>query len=86
MGIVKSEGETMLVKLTEQNQIILPQDITQAIGPVEYFEVKVEGGQLILTPVKIQRANAVREKLAELNISEQDVADAIAWARNTESQ
>jgi cysteinyl-tRNA synthetase len=44
---------------------------------------KVEDGQIILTPVKLQRADAVREKLAELNITEQDVEDAVAWARQT---
>ena len=51
------------------------------IGQAEYFEITVEDGQIILTPVKLQRADAVREKLAELNITEQDVEDAVAWAR-----
>lgn len=71
----------MLARLTDQNRITLPLSVTQALGPVEYFEITVEGGQIILTPVKVQRADAVREKLAELNITEQDVADAVAWAR-----
>ncbi|MBM4200530.1 MAG: AbrB/MazE/SpoVT family DNA-binding domain-containing protein, partial [Gammaproteobacteria bacterium] len=35
-----------------------------------------------LTPVRIQRADAVRAKLAELNLSQQDVDDAVTWARN----
>jgi hypothetical protein len=43
--------------------------------------VKVEGGQIILTPVKIQRADVVRSKLASLEINEQDIADAVDWAR-----
>jgi len=55
--------------------------ITRAIGEAEYFDVKVEDGHIILTPVKIQRANAVRAKLAALELSEQDIADAVAWAR-----
>ena len=71
----------MLAKLTNQNSITLPLSVTQAIGQAEYFEITVEGGQIILTPVKLQRADAVREKLAELNITEQDVEDAVAWAR-----
>ncbi len=71
----------MLAKLTEHNRITLPLSVTEALGPVEYFEITVEGGQVILTPMKVQRSDAVREKLAELNITEQDVADAIAWAR-----
>jgi hypothetical protein len=71
----------MLAKLTAKNQLTLPKSITQAIGEAEYFDVKVEDGQIILTPVKIQRANAVRAKLAALELSEQDIADAVAWAR-----
>jgi bifunctional DNA-binding transcriptional regulator/antitoxin component of YhaV-PrlF toxin-antitoxin module len=71
----------MLAKLTAKNQLTLPKSITREIGEAEYFEVKVEEGQIILTPVKIQRANAVRAKLAALEVSEQDIADAVAWAR-----
>ena len=71
----------MLAKLTSKNQLTLPKSITKAIGDSEYFDVKVENGQIILTPVKIQRADAVRAKLATLDISEQDIADAVNWAR-----
>jgi hypothetical protein len=31
--------------------------------------------------VRIQRADAVRAKLAALDLTEQDVSDAVAWAR-----
>jgi hypothetical protein len=71
----------MLAKLTSKNQLTLPKSITKAISNSEYFDVKVEGGQIILTPVRIQRADAVRSKLASLDLSEQDIADAVAWAR-----
>ncbi|MBE9221544.1 AbrB/MazE/SpoVT family DNA-binding domain-containing protein [Cyanobacterium stanieri LEGE 03274] len=71
----------MLAKLTTKNQLTLPKRITQEIGAVEYFDVKVENGQIILTPVKIQRADGVRAKLAELDITEEDIADAVSWAR-----
>ena len=71
----------MLAKLTSKNQLTLPKSITKAIGDLEYFDVKVEGGQIILTPVRIQRNDAVRSKLATLNLSEQDIVDAVAWAR-----
>jgi bifunctional DNA-binding transcriptional regulator/antitoxin component of YhaV-PrlF toxin-antitoxin module len=75
----------VLTKLTDQNRITLPLSVTEVLGPVEYFEITVEGGQVILTPVKVQRSDAVREKLAELNITEQDVADAVTWAREGSS-
>lgn len=72
-----------LAKLTAKNQLTLPKSITREIGETEYFEVTVEGQQIILTPVKIQRADAVRAKLAELGINERDVANAVDWARQS---
>ena len=71
----------MLAKITSKNQLTLPKSITAAVGPAEYFEVETRNGQIVLTPVRIQRAGAVRAKLAELNLDEQDVADAVAWVR-----
>lgn len=71
----------MLTKMTAKNQVTLPKAITNAIGPVTYFEVEERGGQVILTPVRIQRADAVRAKLLELGITEGDVAEAVAAVR-----
>ena len=71
----------MLAKMTAKNQLTLPKSVTNALGPAEYFDVQTRNGQLILTPVRIQRADAVRAKLAELGLQEQDIADAVAWAR-----
>lgn len=73
----------MLAKITAKNQLILPKAVTNAVGPTEYFEVEAREGQIILTPVRIQRADAVRAKLAELDLQEQDVTDAVAWARQS---
>jgi hypothetical protein len=71
----------MLAKMTAKNQLTLPKSVTHALGEVEYFDVQTRDGQVILTPVRIQRADAVRAKLAELELNEQDIADAVAWAR-----
>jgi hypothetical protein len=71
----------MLTKLTSKNQLTLPKSIVQQVE-AEYFEVSTENGRVILTPVKIQRVDSVREKLEALGISEDDVAAAIAWARS----
>ena len=73
----------MLAKITSKNQLTLPKAITAAVGPAEYFDVETRNGQIVLTPVRIQRGDAVRAKLAELGLSEDDVADAVAWARKT---
>ena len=71
----------MLAKLTLKNQVTLPESVIRAIPRTEYFEVTVEEGRVVLTPVRVNRADAVREKLAALGLTEADVADAIAWAR-----
>ena len=71
----------MLTKLTAKNQLTLPKAVTNAIGPAEYFEVEARDGQIILTPVRIHRANAVRAKLAALDLTERDMTAAVTWAR-----
>ena len=71
----------MLAKITAKNQLTLPKAVTDSIGATDYFEVETRNGQIILTPVRIQRANAVRTKLAELKLSEDDIDDAVTWAR-----
>jgi hypothetical protein len=73
----------MLAKMTSKNQLTLPKSVTNALGPVEYFDVQSKDGQIILTPVRIQRSDAVRAKLAELDLQASDVADAVAWARQS---
>lgn len=67
----------MLAKLTSKNQLTLPQIITSAMDSPEYFEVEAINGRIVLTPVRIQRGDTVRAKLAELGLDEQDVADAV---------
>ena len=73
----------MLAKITSKNQLTLPKSITASIGPAEYFDVTMSGGQIILTPVRIQRGDAVRAKLAELAIDESDIVDAVKSARRS---
>lgn len=72
----------MLAKLTAKNQLTLPKAAVAAVDAAEYFDVVAENGRIVLTPVRVNRAGAVRAKLAELGISETDVADAVAWARS----
>ena len=74
----------MLAKLTSKNQLTLPKAVTAAVEATEYFDVTTDNGRIVLTPVRVNRADAVRAKLAELGISETDVSDAVAWARPNE--
>jgi hypothetical protein len=70
----------MLAKLTAKNQLTLPKAAVQAVGATEYFDLAVQDGQTVLTPVRIQRGDAVRAKLAALGLGDADVAAAIAAA------
>ena len=71
----------MLAKLTSKNQLTLPKALVAQMDAAEYFEVAVENGRIVLTPVRVQRAQAVRDKLGQLGITEEDVDAAVAWAR-----
>ena len=71
----------MLAKLTSKNQLTLPKAVVADFPGSEYFDVTHENGRIVLTPVRLNRADAVRAKLVELGISEADVAKAVDWAR-----
>ena len=73
----------MLAKLTSKNQLTLPKAVVANFQGTEYFDVTQEKGRIVLTPVRLTRADAVRAKLAELGMDEADVAAAVAWARRT---
>ena len=72
----------MLAKLTAKNQLTLPKAAIEAVGATGYFEVETRDGVIVLTPVRIQRADAVRAKLAQLALSEADIDAAVEWTRH----
>lgn len=75
----------MLAKRTSKNQLTLPKEVVNEFPGVEYYDVKVEDRKIVLTPVKIipEKGNLeeIREKIEKLGIRENDVIDAIKWAR-----
>ncbi|HSV54476.1 MAG TPA: AbrB/MazE/SpoVT family DNA-binding domain-containing protein [Burkholderiaceae bacterium] len=71
----------MLAKITSKNQLTLPKAVMTAVGAAEFFDVEVHQGRIVLTPVRIQRGDAVRAKLAALGLAGADVVDAVRWAR-----
>ncbi len=71
----------MLAKLTSKNQLTLPKTVIAAVQSTKYFDVTAENGRIVLTPVRVNRADGVRAKLAELGLTENDISDAITWAR-----
>jgi hypothetical protein len=72
----------MLAKITSKNQLTLPKAIVKEFPGTDYFDIQAEAGRIVLTPLKLSRADAVRKKLSALGITEQDVKDAIKWARS----
>lgn len=71
----------MLAKITSKNQLTLPKAIASRFPGVDYFEVSTDGSGILLKPYRPSRLDEVRAKLESLGITEQDVKDAIAWAR-----
>lgn len=71
----------MLAKITSKNQLTLPKAVMRAVGATDYVDVTVRQGEIVLTPVRIQRGDAVRAKLAALGLGAGDVIDALRWAR-----
>ncbi len=75
----------MLAKKTSKNQVTLPKAIVQQLPDVEYFDVTLTDGQVILRPVVIttpgERLKAIRAKIRALGLTEKDIGQAIRWAR-----
>ena len=70
-----------IAKKTSKNQITLPKSVVERFPGIDYFEVREEGGTIVLSPVVPGRADEVRRRLAGMGIAEEDIADAIRWAR-----
>ena len=71
----------MLAKLTVKNQLTLPKAALSTCRDARYFDVTEDNGRIVLTPVRLIRADAVRAKLADLGLAGTDVAEAVAWSR-----
>jgi hypothetical protein len=74
-------GISLLAKKTTKNQITLPKKVVDRFAGVDYFEVSTDGASIVLRPLQKSRAEEVRARLAELQIDEDDVTAAVAWAR-----
>lgn len=75
----------MLAKKTSKNQITLPKAIVRQIPEVDYFDVSVREGAVVLNPVVVsvpgERLKAVRTKVKALGLTEKEIEGAIRWAR-----
>ena len=73
----------MLAKLTAKNQITIPKDIISRLPDVEYFDVTIRNGAVVMKPVKVYDTDleGIRRKMKKLGISEKSVSEAVRWAR-----
>ena len=69
--------------LTAGNQLILPDSLMAAYPEVTCFTVVDEGNRIILTPVPPGSVKDAWAKIAAQNLTEQDLADAVQWARES---
>lgn len=74
----------MLAKRTSKNQITLPKAIANHFPGVEYFDIRQEDDQIVLTPIRAGAAEKVRQKLEQLGITERDVKEAVDWSRHSQ--
>ena len=74
----------MLAKMTSKNQITIPKKIIEQLPDVEYFEVELKNGVVMLKPLKIYDTNLgkIRTKIKKLGLQEHTVKEAIEWARS----
>ncbi len=76
----------MLAKKTTKNQITLPKAVVDQLPEVEYFEVSLVDGAVVLKPAVVSAPGArlagVRRKMRALGLTERSVADAVRWARS----
>jgi bifunctional DNA-binding transcriptional regulator/antitoxin component of YhaV-PrlF toxin-antitoxin module len=71
----------MLAKLTSKNQLTLPKAVVSQFPGTRYFEVRADQGRIVLVPARVSSLEGVWEKIESLGIGEQDVENAVRWAR-----
>lgn len=75
----------MLAKKTSKNQLTLPKEIVGNFPGIDLFDAVVENHRIVLTPVKVTPLHAsldsIRDKIQKLGIDENDVSEAVKWAR-----
>ncbi len=71
----------MIARLTDKNQLTIPESVISDFSDTEFFEVTCEDGRIVLTPVQLTGIERVWQKIEERGITEQDITDAVKWAR-----
>ena len=74
----------MLAKLTAKNQITIPKKVMDQLPDVEYFDVELRDGEVVMKPLRVYDTDLeqIRAKVKKLGLKPNSVAEAIAWARS----
>lgn len=78
-------GVKMLAKVEGHTQLSIPEFILKQVGSPDYLHIELDNGRIILTPPSSKTPDEIRDYLGEIGITEQDVEDAISWARGSET-
>ena len=73
----------MRAKITAPNQITLPDEVALALHGVEYLDIEVKKGCIVLTPVPRTKVDKIREEIVSRGITQKDIDDAVKWARGS---
>lgn len=76
----------MLAKKAIRNQLALSRSAVNEILRADYFEVRLQGQNIVLKPMRngtsATKLGKVRAKMKQLGLTERDVTKAIRWARS----
>ena len=78
----------MLAKITSKNQITIPKKIIEKIPGIKHFDLEFKDGIIIMKPIKFYDTNLyqIRAKVKKLGLKENNVAEAIKWAKSKKSE
>ncbi len=71
----------MVAVLTSDNQLTAIDGVLGEFQCGDYFEVAIDDGRIVLTPIEPAPIEAVWATVAASGATEDDVADAVKWAR-----
>jgi len=78
----------MPAKITSKNQITIPKKIMDQMPDIDYFDIEIKDGSIILKPLKTYETNLaqIRDKMKKLGLKEDCIKKAIQWARSNRSE
>lgn len=80
-GPVSEKSVAMPARITIRNPFTPVRKVPGEARPVEYLVVATRNGEAVLSPVRTERADAIRARLAALNLTAKDVRGVVARAR-----